>query len=257
MLDMSNKNALYSVFYRKKKNGKRRIIHAPCEELKDHQRILRNRLVNEEWMSDFCHGFIKGKSTTDAACVHVGQDWVLNIDIAEFFPSIKAHMLTFLDQYEKEIATLDSKLVQGSPCSPVISNIVLRDFDEELFVKLEPMQINFSRYADDITLSGYGKPDVGELINIVRSRLRELGFDVRDNKIEYMYKNKSQKVLGITVNEKVSLNRKIRKNLRAAIYNGKVTDVEMGHISYLKSVNKDQYHKLMQYKETCDAKRGS
>jgi len=244
MISLENKNSLYSIFSRKKKDGKKRIIHAPCLELKQEQRKLMLSLQKREWISEHCYGFKKGSSISSAASNHIGKDWILNIDIKNFFPSINENMLSFLDEYEKELATLNGTVVQGSPCSPIISNIILRELDEEISNIFGWINVNYSRYADDIVLSGYGRPNVKSYIHIIRCHLKLLGFEIKDSKIDYSYKHKAQKVLGINVNNGLSVNRKLRKKLRAIIHQDNLTEKDIGTLAFINSVNQNQYSKL-------------
>lgn len=244
MLDLSNKNALYRVYRIKKPNGKFRVIHAPCDELKAEQRKLMNRL-NRMLTSDYCYGFKRGSNTSQAAAPHVGSRWVLTIDIQDFFPSITTDMLSWLTPYERELATLDGRLVQGSPCSPVISNLLLKDFDEEVVKHFNSLNVRYSRYADDLALSGNDRPDK-RYIDFMRKALKPYGLRVNAKKVSWRFKDESQRILGIQVNNGLSINRHTRKQLRAAIHQGRLDSSGQGMLSYIRSVNTGQYRKLKQ-----------
>lgn len=243
MIDLSNKRELYTVHRIKKSNGKIRVIHAPCAKLKGEQKKILRRLEVVP-ISRHCHGFKKGSSTSDAARPHTDKRWVLTIDIKDFFPSIKTEMLTFLSEYEREVATLDGSLIQGSPCSPIISNIILKEFDEELYEYFSSENISYSRYADDIALSGNDRPERRHVEHVTH-KLKERGFTVNVTKINRMFKNESQKVLGIQVNEKLSINRNTRRQLRAAIHQDNLDDKSRGLLAYIQGVNSKQYSKLV------------
>lgn len=243
-LDLSKKHTLYKIYSIRKPNGKKRIIHAPCDALKLEQKSLARKLELEYEAPPSCFGFVKGRSAADAVKEHVGKDWVVTIDLKDFFPSISRRHLDFLDSYGAEIATLNGKLVQGSPCSPIISNIVLKDVDDFLHTWYMSCDKTYTRYADDITLSGMGKPS-WEDVRFIGAILRGKGFRVNDRKIKFMFKNQEQRVLGITVNDKVSVNHKYRKNLREKIRRSQMTEVELGKLAYIKSINEEQYNKLL------------
>lgn len=147
MLDLTNKKNLYRIYPIKKENGKKRWIYAPCEELKLLQKEL-SRKLESFIVSEYCHGFKKGSSISNAAIMHIEKKWIIKLDIKDFFPSIKKEMLTFLDDTEKEIATLDDRLVQGSPCSPIVSNIVMYELDQFFHHAFEVLGVAYSRYAD-------------------------------------------------------------------------------------------------------------
>lgn len=147
-----------------KKNGGFRNIEIPSERLKEIQRwILRNILENIE-IHGACYGFRKGKSIFDHAQLHVGKECVLSMDLKDFFPSItqkEVFNLFYKEGYTKKVSyylskmlTKDGVLPQGSPASPMISNIVSHHLDKRLNELAKCYNAVYSRYADDITFSG-------------------------------------------------------------------------------------------------------
>jgi len=247
MIDLTNKKNYYNIYPKKKKNGKIRWIYAPLEPLKSEQFILKNKLEDKYNPSDCVFGFIEGRSPIDAAKLHVNKDWVISFDIDNFFPSITKEMVLSLgvSEYESEIATLDGKLVQGSPCSPVISNLVFANMDRYLDFYAYLFNYSYSRYADDITFSSNGKNPYKGISRAVNLAVNKLGMKINKSKTKIMYKNREQRVLGITVNTKPSINSKIRKILRAKIHQGAINESDIGYISYINSISCEQAKKLI------------
>jgi retron-type reverse transcriptase len=243
MLDLTCKKKLYNIYSRKKPNGKVRIIYAPCIELKTEQKLL-SRKLESFVVSEYCYGFKKGSSTTGAAEMHIGKKWIIKLDIKDFFPSIRKEMLTFLDDYEKELSTYNNRLVQGSPCSPIISNIVMTESDEFLYHNLYKLGIAYSRYADDITISGNDAPK-WEYVQMVSTELSKRGFRINQEKVRFLFSNECQDVLGIIVNDKLSVDRRTRHTLRAKIHQENLNSSDNGMLAFINSVNQEQYHKLV------------
>lgn len=124
--------------------------------------------------SRFSYGFRKGKGTVpclDQACAYVraGNRYIVDIDLAKFFDEVNHDRLMWkLSQRigDKVLLKLINKFLksgilegglssqrtkgtpQGSPLSPLLSNIVLDELDKEL----ERRGLKFVRYADDMMI---------------------------------------------------------------------------------------------------------
>lgn len=163
----------------------------------------------------------------DNAIPHINKEMILKLDIKDFFENI-----SFVDIYNScfsieyfpksvgmiltYLCTYDNHLTQGSPTSAYISNLVMKEFDEELGNWCNLKNISYTRYSDDMTFSGEFNP--GELIVKVRKMLYKLGLELNNNKIHIVHKSSSQKVTGIVVNEKLQVNIKYRNKIRQEIY---------------------------------------
>ncbi|MEO6135463.1 MAG: reverse transcriptase family protein [Ginsengibacter sp.] len=78
----------YTQFSIKKKSGTERTIHAPVNGLKSIQKALSLVLQCVFEPHKAATGFVIGKSIVDNATIHVGSNYVYNIDLKDFFPSI-------------------------------------------------------------------------------------------------------------------------------------------------------------------------
>ena len=219
----------YNRFPISKGNGKVRWITAPSEELKQKQTDFLNDVLYSKMPHKCATGFIPGLSIVDNAKPHVGKNKVLNIDIKDFFGSTKAkavrdvlsdvYALKGLDLDDKvALCTWRGELPQGSPCSPHIANMVLYKFDQWLSDKCSEKGLSYTRYADDITISGdfipYG------MIGLIRKRLRSFGYQLAEHKIHINGQHRRQLVTGLVVNKKVQLPRTLRKWIRAVLHSG-------------------------------------
>ena len=118
-------------------------------------------------------------------------------------------LLTMLCYYK-------DRLPQGAPTSPVITNIVMRDFDETVGNWCNQRGITYTRYCDDMTFSG--SFDVNEVKIFVKSELRKIGFFLNEKKTVSAKGTQRQIVTGIVVNEKLNVSSEYRKKLRQEVY---------------------------------------
>ena len=78
----------YTEFNVRKKSGDVRAIHAPVKGLKAIQKTLSFILQSVFEPHKAAMGFVRDKSIVDNARLHVGSNYVYNIDLKDFFPSI-------------------------------------------------------------------------------------------------------------------------------------------------------------------------
>lgn len=219
------------LFYRQayipKKNGEIRILNIPCLELKYIQRWILDNILCKIKVSKFATGFCTNRSIVDNAKHHINKDCVINIDIKDFFPSItfdKVFRVFAYYGYTKEVSfflaklcTFKDELPQGSPASPMLSNIVNLKLDARLAALAESYEASYSRYADDLTFSG--NCGIKKLISISEKILTDEGYTINKKKTRISYKHQRQEVTGIIVNgEKLRISKKYKRALNQEIY---------------------------------------
>lgn len=217
----------YKVYKIKKRSHGYRTIYEPNKTLKYIQRQILNNILNNKSISKYATAYHKGISLRDNAIPHINKDIVLKLDIKNFFESISfgdVYNACFaIDSFPKSVGmlltylcTYSDHLTQGSPTSSYISNLVMKEFDEELGSWCEENNISYTRYSDDMTFSGRFNPS--EVIIKVKKMLHKLSLELNDKKVHVVYKSARQDVTGITVNEKVQVNIKYRKDIRKDVY---------------------------------------
>jgi retron-type reverse transcriptase len=226
-LFLSNKNKAYTTFKLPKKSGNFREINAPSKKMKHLQRWILDNILYKLNSGEHAHGFIPGKSISTNANVHVNQDLVLGIDIKDFFPSINFGSVYYVFKsagYSKKVAwafadlcTYHWKLPQGAPTSPMLANLVTLKLDKAIYKYCKRRNFNYSRYADDITISGsYNLPMHKK---IIIGLIQKNGFTVNEEKTRMFSKGSRQKVTGLVVNDKVSIGKKRKMDLKAMVHN--------------------------------------
>ena len=229
---------VYEHYTVKKKRGGERHIYAPEKPLKKIQKRLNYYLqAYYLWIKpDEVHGFVINPYYLGSHCniaanaaVHTGKKHLLNIDLKDFFPSISAKRIKNLFtspyfNYNEQIATAltllttyQSKLPTGAPTSPVLSNFVCLGLDACLRKFCQENGLRFTRYADDLTFSSDALISQDTIQNIIRL-IRENGFEINEKKLHLQSSNRKQTVTGLTVNEKVNVDRKLLKKIRAMLH---------------------------------------
>ncbi|SEJ24275.1 Reverse transcriptase (RNA-dependent DNA polymerase) [Azotobacter beijerinckii] len=163
---LNKKHKYYRRFEIPKGQGVR-VIYAPRLGLKVIQKWLSLRL-SEFWVpDDSVYGFVVGRSHVDAAARHCGARWAFSCDIENFFPSTSQasveRALIGIGYKEKsakliaEVCCYQGALAQGSPASPVLSNICAAGLDKKMLAVRDKYGCVYTRYADDMVFSGEGE----------------------------------------------------------------------------------------------------
>ena len=244
----------YTTFQIPKRSGGQRTIKAPVDRLKGLQRKLADLLQDcldeintaRKLKDRTAHGFKRGRSIITNARQHRHRRWLFNIDLEEFFPSInfgrvRGFLIKNRDfQLNHDVATViaqiachDNSLPQGSPCSPVISNLVAHLLDMRLVKLAKNVGCTYSRYADDLTFSTNKKDfpskiatpagDNGPEAHLwlpggaLRNIINRTGFSINAKKTHFMYRTSRQEVTGLVVNRKINVRWEYRHNVRAMV----------------------------------------
>ncbi len=229
--------ALYSVsnhikrHYRQvqipKVNGEIRELNVPDDFLMSIQRAINNRLLCLEEVSHYAMAYRTGTSTKANAKPHVNKPVMLKMDIRHFFDRLifplikdKAFPTTRYSEQNRILLTFlwtyNDALPQGAPTSPVISNIIMQEFDNYVGNWCEERNIAYTRYCDDMTFSGDFDPV--PVIALVRKELKKMGLYLNDKKTTIVRKGQRQSVTGIVVNEKLSIHTEYKKRIRQEMY---------------------------------------
>ena len=222
----NNITSYYKKFSIKKRNGKKRNILSPYTELKKIQLNILNDLLYDKRPSKYAKAYIKNITLVDNVKIHKGYKYILKLDIKSFFENISyVDVFNIYKEYGfsdricgllAHLTTYEDYLPQGSPTSPYLSNLVLRDFDYKIGKWCDKNNINYTRYSDDMTFSMnvYNK----DLIRFVRKNLSKYGLELNNDKICLVKSSSRQKITGIVVNDKVQVDSEYRKKIRQELY---------------------------------------
>ncbi|MDB5337559.1 MAG: hypothetical protein JWN70_3178 [Planctomycetaceae bacterium] len=161
-------------------------------------RILQSRLFR--WVllkkltpSDQSHGGVKGRSIKSNALSHLNASFVYKTDISSFYPSIhysKVYRL-FLTEFgcSPDVARLCTRLCTykhhlalGLITSPFLADQILKTTDARIAAACAKAKITYTRYVDDITLSGAFDFRQSGIENVIAEILQSVGFRVNQVK---------------------------------------------------------------------------
>lgn len=211
-----------------KSSGGTRELLVPDQELRKHQKFILKEILYRIPVSECACAYHKRRGLTNLARPHVGHDVLLHFDIKNFFSSITEQMvfecLTEETGYPKNVAGLLCRLCcyrghlpQGACTSPAISNICFKKCDEDLSALAKRYNMAYTRYSDDIFLSGNNLP-ISTIIDEVTTIICGYGFQVNRKKTKVLRRHQAQKVTAIMVNDKMQVSRAYRRQLRQELY---------------------------------------
>lgn len=241
----------YSYALAPKRDGAPRLIESPKPRLKAAQRRILHAILDHAPPHRSSHGFVRGRSCVTGAQIHAGEDVVVRLDLRQFFPSIAAarvHGLFRAIGYPSATARLLSGLCttctpataltafadwrlrqeyatphlpQGAPTSPALANLCAFRLDQRLDGLAQRLEVNYSRYADDLCFSGdrafAGR--VSGFLSLVESIVSEEGFALNANKTRVMRAHATQRVTGVVVNQHLNTARTDYDVLKATLHN--------------------------------------
>ena len=240
----------YRRFLLPKKSGGARSISAPMPRLKRAQYWVLDNLLAKVDCHPAAHGFLPGRSIASNAAPHAGQAVVINLDLKDFFPSVRYPRIKGVFRglgYDERIATLlallcsenvcdelqvdgerffvghaarERVLPQGAPTSPMLTNILCRQLDRRLQGAAHKLGFTYTRYADDLSFSAPPQAAAltGRLLRQVHHILRDEGFTPHPAKQRVMRSGARQEVTGIVVNQQPAVSRAQRRALRASLH---------------------------------------
>jgi retron-type reverse transcriptase len=147
--------------------------------------------------------------------------------------------------------------VQGAPTSPALCNAIVLKMDRRLAGLARKHGFTYSRYADDLSLSGPNVETAEKLRVLATKIIEEEGFQVNAAKTRLQRRGGRQTVTGVTVNQVLGLSRKERRRLRAMIHQegSRPADAETsalinGKLAYLAMLNPKQAEALRARRRT-------
>ena len=228
----------YRRFRLPKRSGGFREVVTPRRFLKTIQRWFLENVFSHLPVSDSVHGFVVGRSIFTNAAIHRPGRNLLVADIQEFFPSVSqdrvkrllSDNLPYSDAVVSQIAglcTLNGSLPQGAPTSPVLANAAFLTADRRLEELARLWHSAYSRYADDIAISGERRFSA-EDVDTVEAILRDEGFVLHRGKTRIIGPGDRQLVAGVVVNGAELPPREVRRWWRATFHRAQTHPREFG-----------------------------
>lgn len=217
-----------------------REVVKPTPELKNYLSFLGRVLFNKLPVDNASvFSYRKGVSLLNAVEKHAASKFFLQVDIADFFGSIDESLIreTILASEEAcpisdvkdhlemivNLVTVGSSLPAGYPTSPAISNACLYGFDKRLKEVCDRSGLIYTRYSDDLIVSGSDSEMIGRVYEVIKEiLLDEFGgrLEVNQSKTKFTRPGQKVKLLGINIlpNGAVSVDKKFKKDAEVKLY---------------------------------------
>jgi len=253
----------YRVFNIRKRSGGHRPIAVPEPFLMRTQRWINQNILLKTKVHTCSKAYRPKCSPIKNAEVHCGARWLIKLDIVSFFESIDERQiykvfrglgyrallafelarLTTRDvehmQNGQDVQWINSKLAngipyppvrvgtlpQGAPTSPGLANSVCYQMDVDLFAVAQTHGATYTRYADDIVISGcsdFSRQEATKILKQCLAVLRKHNFKRNDQKTHIVPPGSRKIVTGLLVHgSRPSLNRDFRERIEMHLYYAK------------------------------------
>ncbi len=209
-----------------RRRGGFRTVYKPEQSLGLIQKVLGSWITTYTAFDPCVQGFVHGRSIVTNARLHLGQPLVLHADIQGFFDAIRIERVdeafraigcdATIAGVLARVTTLNGQLPQGSSTSPCLANLVVRHLDADFEVLATGSGCRYSRYADDIVISGAVLPAEADVAALIGKH----GFVLRDGRCRIQPRGHAQFVTGLTVAEpdKPHVHKVRKRRLRLELY---------------------------------------
>ena len=157
------------------------------------QRRILDRILCRLPVSEHAFGAIKGRSILSNAVAHARAPFIAKLDIRNFYPSIryqKVYNLFINQECSPDVARLftllttrDHVLPLGTSTSPFLADQIVCGIDRRIGGLARKHRLTYTRYVDDITLSG--PFDLAAVADLIITIIEQAGFVVKRSKIEF------------------------------------------------------------------------
>jgi len=164
-------------------------LTVPADALKDVQTLIHERLLRAIPVRECVHS-ARGRSILTNAQRHVKHSHLSVFDIRHCFPSVGPHRVraaleragfdSGVAALVARLTTVEHQLPQGAPTSPALLNAVLVDFDGKLDSMARGAGLTYTRYVDDLFLSGGAR--TGNLAQVVEKVVRRHRLELHPKK---------------------------------------------------------------------------
>lgn len=263
----------YAHFKIPKRNGKKRDISQPASELKIVQQALIFWLLKDFPVHPAATAYQAGTSIRLNAAKHAENGPIRKYDFSDFFPSITEHAwLAYCASNSvcdrKNAVALGRLLFMrppgcrtlrlsiGAPSSPILSNILMYQFDRHISERVSEHYVTYTRYADDMTFSARRTGYLQSVDGILRKTMREIPFPklrLNNDKTVTATKKYRREVTGLilTNDYRVSLGRDKKRELRTRIHHFKLGKLNLdetvrlaGHMAFAKDAEPEFYTRM-------------
>lgn len=240
----------YYYYTTPKRSGEYRLIESPKTRLKAAQRKINREILSTLDVHPAAHGYRSQHSCLTHAAQHTGKKHVFLFDLANCFHSItwpavyqvflqagyseplsialtalcthkcyEGHPVISKLDFDRRMCLRQRHLPQGAPTSPALSNLVLAHVDRRLHAVALSLNMNYTRYADDLVFSTNEDRNWTFLEALVGNICLEQGFHLNHRKSRHLKQHQRQRVTGLVVNAKLNINRRDYDNLKATLTN--------------------------------------
>lgn len=228
-----------------------RLIEAPKQTLKAVQRKILTEIVEKVPTHPAAHGFVRGRSIVSNAKPHVGQAVVIKLDLQNFYANVTYSRVVAIFRsigYCREAAIWLARLTtsavpwslsvpdgdegtkslyvrrhlpQGAPTSPALANLSAFGLDVRLSGLIKKFGGNYTRYADDLTISGNDdfRYALRCVIPLTEQIVQSERFSLNHRKRKVIRRGRRQLVTGVVVNQKANIRRDEFDLLKAILTN--------------------------------------
>ena len=211
------------------------------------------------------YAWLKGKNRESCADIHIGNKYIMEIDITDYFGNVtREHLISLFNRTfnnsrglsNEDLADFftaphlleDNKphLAQGFASSPYLANAVRYELDCKISEFCDRLQLTYSNYGDNFIISG--NTIKAPIKFSIWNMLNEFGFTLDPKKIKITSSNKRQEILGIVVNSKRSISKIYCKNVIGELIavlkeEGELTPSLRGKVNVLSlAENKKRYY---------------
>jgi len=233
----------YKVYDVDRKDGVgKRTIAQPARELKAIQYWVMANVLRQFPIHKAAMAYRKRRSISTNAAKHATSRFLLKLDFKDFFHSITANDLgAFLEaHFELDLTTEDighlkkilfwnrgreGKLIMsiGAPSSPMLSNILMYEFDNKVQAFCTKMRVKYSRYADDLTFSTTRQNTLREVevqVAEICKRMKHPQLKLNTKKTVHASRGGSMRVTGLVLanSGEVSLGHDRKRLIRAQVH---------------------------------------